>query len=141
MFLGLYHSRMSAFISRGKKKISLLNILALEQECVHSPYRKQLSISSLVRPQGPGLHFIKLRMGGRGGTKCRKKSSPCNAMFSYAHSNTLCLWDSLQRLPSKHAIGQERRDSALPTALHEGGQDPATEMTEHYSLLFVKMTP
>lgn len=106
MFPGLYHSRMGAFISRGEK-ISLLKILALEQECVCSPYRKQLSVSSLVGPQEPGLHFIKLRVGHGGGRKYRKKSYPSSAMFSSAHSNTLCLQDSLQRLLGKHAVGGE----------------------------------
>lgn len=51
----------------GEKKISSLKILASEQECVCSPYRKQLSVASPVRPQGPGLHFIKLGVGSGGG--------------------------------------------------------------------------
>lgn len=76
-------------------------------------------------------------MGGR--RKYKKQSSPCNAMFSSAHSNTLCLHDSLQRLPSKHAIGREGRD--LPELQHfvkvglgagrGRGQDWATESIEH----------
>ena len=35
----------------GKKKISLLKVLPLEQECVRSPYRKQLSAPSPVGPR------------------------------------------------------------------------------------------
>lgn len=57
----------------GKKKISSLRILASEQECVYSPYRKQLSVASPVRPQGPGLHFIKLGVGGGGEEKVQKE--------------------------------------------------------------------
>lgn len=56
-----------------------------------------------------------------GGRKYRKKSSPCRAMFSSAHSNMSCLHDGLQRLPSEHAIGRARPDTARPTALHKGG--------------------
>lgn len=82
----------------GKKKISLLKSLASEQECVQLPYRKQLSVSSLARPQGPGLHFIKSGAASGGGRKDTKKLSPCNAVFSSAHSNTSCLHDSLAEI-------------------------------------------
>ena len=44
-----------------KKRISLLKILALEQECFHSPYRKQLSVPSLV---SPGSWFAHHKTGG-----------------------------------------------------------------------------
>lgn len=103
-----------------KKKLSLLKILALEQERVCSPYRKQLSVSSFVRPQSPALHFIKLGVGSGDGRKYREKSSLCNAVFSSSHSNTSCLHDSLAEA-AKHAIGPEGRDSAQRTALHKRG--------------------
>lgn len=128
----------------GGEKISLLKSLALEQECVCSLYRKQLSVSAFVRPQGPGLHFIKLGVGGGGGRRYRKKSSPCNAVFSSAHSNTSCLHDSLAET-AKHAIGPEGRGSARPKTIQKRwlgaskgrGQDPATEQIKrHFLFLF-----
>lgn len=119
-------------------KVSLLKILALEQERVHSLYRKQLSASSRVRPQGPGLHFIKLGAGGGGGRKSRKKCSLSNAMFSPAQNNTSCLRASPAET-AKRATGPEKRDSARPATLPKSGagkgrcQDPATGRgrTEH----------
>ena len=102
------------------EKVSLLKILALEQECVRSLYRKQLSVSSCVRPQGPGLHFIKLGAGSGGGSKYRKKCSLSSAVFSPAQNNTSRLHDSAAET-AEHAKGPEKRDSARPTALHKRG--------------------
>lgn len=100
-----------SFHFQGKKKISLLKILAFQQECVHSPYREQLSVSSLVRPQGSGLHLIKLGVGRQGGSQCREKSSPCHEMFPSAHSYTSCLQDCLQSLTS---MLERQREEMLP---------------------------
>lgn len=66
------------------------------------------------------MHFIKLGVGSGDGRKYREKSSPCNAVFSSAHSNTSCLQDSLAEA-AKHAIGPEGRDSARRIALHKRG--------------------
>lgn len=121
----------------GKKKISLLKVLALEQECVHSPYRKQLSDPSR-QPQGPGLHFVK--QGWAAGEGERAEGGLLCTMQCFLLL-IATLISPRQRLPSQPQGQREEIPLARCTSQRWGwglgdprGQDPATVRTEHCSV-------